>query len=1651
MAKAVEITFAIGAALTGGFTGAFGKAGQALAELQKQTADLQQVTGQIEAYQKMQGAIASTESEIASMRQQAQSLDTQIAASKTTTNELNDQYRQSKQRVEELTAVNVRNNDAYKLAQLNVKSLETQIRSSKQPTAELQRQYSAAQEEARRLGDAVKVSSSELKAARSSTQKLKSEMQASSSQTRSLTTEARNLTENADKLEGKLDRDREALSKLRTELTGAGIDTNNLASEQARLAQQSQRLADAQTRLQNSKAALEATKSKLSFSNIKGDLMTAAGLGYSLYKPTMIAADFEQAMARTKAVAFTGKNKSPEQKAADEAAFAQLEAQARQLGRDTQYTATQAANSQEMLARAGFKSDEIISAMPGLLSMAAAEGMDLATAADIAASTLRGFNLEADQSGRVADVLAQMSAASNSSIAGLGESMKYVAPVASGLGVSVEETAAMLGVMANAGIKGSQAGTALRAAFTRLAKEPKAVEKALSALGIATRDAQGRMRKMPGLMQELSQKMKGMGEADQMQYLTNIFGQEAASGMLAVMRASVDGTLKEYEMLGHESTGVISKMAEVSGTKSEEMRKNLQSLEPALSTLGMSFQETSIMMAMLSKSGIKNSESTLALMSTYNRLKQEPKAVQKALKSMNVSLYDSNNKVKALPDLLKEVQTSMSGMSESDQLTKLTDIFGVEAAPVIMKMMQGLTDGTLEEYQRLADGATGISKDMADVMLDTFQGQRTILGSAIESLMIELGNAILPYAKILVKAFSNTVSGVVELMQKYPKLTKLLVGGLGAITAVKVGWFGIKTAWLLAQLPYLKAKVAVDAMNAKLIANGQTSLFAAAKTKILTAAQKSWQLVMKAGRSLLNVGKLVLYYGKTIAISVATKAWTAAQWLWNAAMNANPIGLIITAIAGAIAIGYLLYKNWDKLKAWWNSWTIKDVFAIIKTYAGKAWAYVVQKWEDFKIWWNSWSLADIFPSVKKYASAAKDYVLQKWESFKAWWSSLSFGNVFASLKEYAGIAKDYVLQKWQDFVTWWNSWSLKDIFPNVGKYAETAKNYVIHKWEDLKTWWNSWSFGDVFAPMKEYADIAKDYVLQKWEDFKSWWSSLSFGDVFASVKEYAGIAKEYALQKWQDFTVWWASFSLSDVFASVKGYASEAWNYVSQKWQDFGAWWNSWTLKDIFPESFSISWDDITSGWEEAKAVLVSGWESLRQSFTFEGLSSTWDKLTNSFSSAKDILISGWLNLAGKLVINFSGFWDTLASGFASVCDTIKGAWDGVTGFIKDTWNTASEYVSGAWKWTKGLFGYDTDAEDLQEQIQDITALNKMSEGFSQRVAEMTKAWQPFKDSLGEGFENLYTLMQGVADKIRSVVIPAVQELASSLRQISTEIASIAQAANIEVKVEGTQPSGAGGNIPAQYQRMAGGRNRGGYRAYAEGGIITKPHFGLVGEAGREAIIPLEKQGRGSALWLEAGRELGLISENTSTTANNYSNVKVSALNAGQNNNVFSSILNALNFSQNKGSPSFIKSFARSDNNSYSGVNISDFGLSVAQLVSSEQSNMDILNNIGNEGANQFTNIMPSLLNTMNYQNSDTQNLLDDTTSGIPLWQAASQDFGASFGNTTTTNNNRTATISPNINITVNGGDSGIEKRFRQIIEEVLLDLQDREARVSFA
>ena len=281
----------------------------------------------------------------------------------------------------------------------------------------------------------------------------------------------------------------------------------------------------------------EAAKSLLTgFASIAIGFKTFSVMQKTFAASINTTANFEQAMARVKAVSgATGED------------FKALSEQAEQLGRDTQFSASQAANAQELLARAGFKTNEIIATMPSLLAMATAEGMDLANASDIAASAIRGFGMDAEESGRVADVLAKTSAASNTSIAALGESLKYVAPYAKAVGLDIEQTNAMLGAMANAGIKGTQAGNALKAALVRLSEEPKRTAQALESLGVTAKTSTGDLRPLPELMKDLAENTKNMGKADRLGILNKIFGSIAGGGMLAVMDAVANDSLPKLE------------------------------------------------------------------------------------------------------------------------------------------------------------------------------------------------------------------------------------------------------------------------------------------------------------------------------------------------------------------------------------------------------------------------------------------------------------------------------------------------------------------------------------------------------------------------------------------------------------------------------------------------------------------------------------------------------------------------------------------------------------------------------------------------------------------------------------------------------------------------------------------------------------------------------------------------------------------------------------------------------------------------------------------------------------------------------------------------------------------------------------------------
>jgi len=212
-----------------------------------------------------------------------------------------------------------------------------------------------------------------------------------------------------------------------------------------------------------------------------------------------------------------------------------LSNQAISLGQATAFSATEAAEGMDNLASAGFSVIEITQAMPGMLSLAAAGDVEVADAADIASSALRGFGLEASASTHVADVFAKTAAVTNARTTDLGEAMTYAAPPCHALGMSIEETSAAIGIMANAGIKGSTAGTTMRTAMTNLAKPTDKAAAAMKAMGFNAFDAQGKMKPFGNVIGDLQKGLKGMTEQQKAATLTQIFGKESLSGMMVLV------------------------------------------------------------------------------------------------------------------------------------------------------------------------------------------------------------------------------------------------------------------------------------------------------------------------------------------------------------------------------------------------------------------------------------------------------------------------------------------------------------------------------------------------------------------------------------------------------------------------------------------------------------------------------------------------------------------------------------------------------------------------------------------------------------------------------------------------------------------------------------------------------------------------------------------------------------------------------------------------------------------------------------------------------------------------------------------------------------------------------------------------------------
>lgn len=371
------------------------------------------------------------------------------------------------------------------------------------------------------------------------------------------------------------------LSATTQRLEEAGVSMDDLSGESARLADEIQELSQQQEAA--ARSAEEYGESAVSAFDAAASALAAAGIvggikqiGEAYIGTVQAAGEFGATMSNAEALS-----------GASTQQMALLTAQAKELGATTKFTAQESGEAMGYMGMAGWNAQQMLAGMPGVLDLAAASGEDLAGVADIVTDSLTGFKLTAADTGEFVDVLAAASTKSNTNVSMLGESFKYVAPLAGTLGYSAQDAAVALGLMANSGIKAGQAGTTLRTALTNLVSPTKEQAAEMERLGISLTDSNGQMLPMLDMVGNLRGAFSGMSEAQQSAAASTLFGKEAMSGMLAIINAS-EADYQSLTQSIYNSAGAAQRMAEI---KLDNLAGDLTLMQSAADGLGLTIGE----------------------------------------------------------------------------------------------------------------------------------------------------------------------------------------------------------------------------------------------------------------------------------------------------------------------------------------------------------------------------------------------------------------------------------------------------------------------------------------------------------------------------------------------------------------------------------------------------------------------------------------------------------------------------------------------------------------------------------------------------------------------------------------------------------------------------------------------------------------------------------------------------------------------------------------------------------------------------------------------------------------------------------------------------------------------------------------------------
>lgn len=605
-------------------------------------------------------------------------------------------------------------------------------------------------------------------------------------------------------------------------------------------------------------SGIKAGLSKLSGiaqSGIKGTLTAIASAGTALAglggAAIKIGADFEEGMSEVQAIS-----------RASASDMELLKEKAKEMGAETKFSATESAAAFKYMAQAGWNTEDMLNGISGVMSLAAASGEDLALTADIVTDSLTAFGLEAKDAAHFSDVLAMTANATNTDVANLGYTFKYVAPVAGALGYSIEDMSVAIGLMANSGIKAETAGTALRATLTNLAKPTKQMTGYMEELGISLTDAQGNVKPFNEVMIDLREGFNGLTEAQKAEYAAGIAGKEAMSGLLAIVNASDE----DFAALTEQINNCNGAAEEAAKIMQDNLKGSVEQLGGALETLGIEFYDS------------VNTPIRTIVDSAASMVEQ----LTKAFKDGGLS-----GLVSELGTVFAEVATQAANSAP-----KMIDA----ATSMITSFLDGIGNNT----NRIAEAAVKIGESLingiAQIIPKVAEVGVQIISALISNILgSDVGRSVGELGKTIIDSFKTIASAVTGALNSLKPAFSTFISTVSKIAKTVIP--------LLTKV----VEICIDALKPMApILLGVAGGFAALK---IVQTVTTWTKKFTEAEIVSNTVSAIqngLIWAKVAAAEVLAGKITAAQaaqQLWNIAMESNLIGKVVTAIG--IFVGVL--------------------------------------------------------------------------------------------------------------------------------------------------------------------------------------------------------------------------------------------------------------------------------------------------------------------------------------------------------------------------------------------------------------------------------------------------------------------------------------------------------------------------------------------------------------------------------------------------------------------------------------------------------------------------------------------------------------------------------------------------------------------------